>query len=52
MVVRHEPYSLRTAERLRLTTWEKLDFGVTAFLYGMSLGLTFSLGLDSPIPAR
>src|SRR5262245_19769143 len=26
VVIRREPYSLRTEERLRLTTWEKLDF--------------------------
>lgn len=44
VVMRREPYSLRTSERLRLTTWEKLDFGVTSFLYGMSVGLSFSLG--------
>src|SRR5579862_3146145 len=36
VVVRREPYSLKTKERLRLTTWEKLDFGTTAFLYGLS----------------
>jgi hypothetical protein len=34
---------LRTSERLRLTTWEKLDFGTTAFLYGMSVGFSFAL---------
>lgn len=44
IIMRREPYSLRTSERLRLTTWEKLDFGVTSFLYGMSLGFTYSLG--------
>ena len=43
IVIRNEPYSLRTAERLRLTTWEKLDFGVTSFIYGASLGV--SLGV-------
>src|SRR5262245_13439653 len=26
VVIRREPYSLQTEERLRLTTWEKLDF--------------------------
>jgi hypothetical protein len=36
-----EPYSRRTGERLRLTTWEKLDFGVSAFLYGLSTGAAF-----------
>jgi len=39
IVIRDEPYSLRTSERLRLTAWEKLDFGVTSFIYGASLGL-------------
>src|SRR4030095_14213524 len=24
-------------------TWEKLDFGVTSFLYGMSVGFSFTL---------
>jgi hypothetical protein len=43
VVMRQEPYSTRTSERLRLTTWEKLDFGVTAFLYGMSVGFSFAL---------
>lgn len=47
VVVRDEPYSLKTSERLRLTVWEKVDFGVTAFLYGMSVGLSFSLSQDS-----
>jgi hypothetical protein len=47
VVVRQEPYSLKTSERLRLTTWEKLDFGVTAFLYGMSVGFSYSLSLNS-----
>jgi hypothetical protein len=46
VVVRDEPYSLRTQERLRLTAWEKLDFGVTSFLYGMSVGLSYSLSLQ------
>ncbi|HMF41007.1 MAG TPA: tetratricopeptide repeat protein [Polyangia bacterium] len=47
VVVRREPYSLRTSERLRLTTWEKLDFGTTAFLYGMSVGFSFTLSQSS-----
>ena len=33
IVIRNEPYSRRTAERLRLSIWEKVDFGVTSFLY-------------------
>jgi hypothetical protein len=37
---------MRTSERLRLTAWEKLDFGVTAFLYGMSVGFSYAIGLD------
>jgi hypothetical protein len=45
-VLRLDPYSVRTAERLRLSTWEKLDFGITSFLYGLSLGATYSLTLD------
>ncbi|MES1205283.1 MAG: hypothetical protein ABUS79_05040 [Pseudomonadota bacterium] len=47
VVIRHEPYSTRTSERLRLTAWEKLDFGVTSFLYGMSVGFSYAIGLDS-----
>jgi hypothetical protein len=47
VIVRNEPYSLRTSERLRLTIWEKVDFGVTAFLYGMSVGLSFALSQDA-----
>jgi hypothetical protein len=43
VVIRREPYSLKTSERLRLTAWEKLDFGTTAFLYGMSVGFSFTL---------
>ncbi|MHB8872869.1 MAG: hypothetical protein ACYC8T_04215 [Myxococcaceae bacterium] len=42
-----ESYSLRTRERLRLTSWEKADFAVTSFLYGMSVGLSFSLALQA-----
>jgi len=44
---RLEPYSIRTSERLRLTWWEKLDFGVTSFIYGMSVGFSYSLAFDS-----
>ena len=47
VIVRNEPYSRRTSERLRLSIWEKVDFSVTAFLYGMSLGLSFSLSQDA-----
>jgi hypothetical protein len=47
VVVRNEPYSLKTSERLRLTIWEKVDFSVTSFLYGMSVGLSFSLSSDA-----
>lgn len=43
VIVRKEPYSTRTSERLRLTTWEKLDFGTTAFLYGLSVGFSYGL---------
>ena len=49
-----EPYSHRTNERLRLSTWEKLDFGTTAFLYGLATGAAFSGAIDSgdsPLPA-
>lgn len=48
VVVRQEPFSLKTKERLRLTTWEKLDFGITAFLYGTSVGFSFALSLNNP----
>lgn len=44
VVVRREPYSLKTSEKLRLSTWEKTDFVVTSFLYGMSVGFSFALG--------
>jgi hypothetical protein len=47
VVTRREPYSLRTSERLRLSAWEKLDFGTSAFLYGMSVGFSYSLSSDS-----
>jgi hypothetical protein len=54
VVTRREPYSTRTSERLRLSTWEKLDFGTSAFLYGMSVGFSFSLSsndADNVLPA-
>jgi hypothetical protein len=44
VVVRREPYSLKTSEKLRLSTWEKTDFVVTSFLYGLSVGFSFALG--------
>lgn len=47
VIVRDEPFSRKTAERLRLTVWEKVDFGVTAFLYGMSVGLSFALSQNA-----
>jgi hypothetical protein len=47
VIVRDEPYSRRTSERLRLTIWEKVDFSVTSFLYGMSVGLSFALSQDA-----
>jgi hypothetical protein len=47
VIVRREPYSLKTLERLRLTAWEKLDFGISAFLYGASVGFSYSLSLDN-----
>jgi hypothetical protein len=43
VVNREVPYSTRTKERLRLTVWEKVDFGVTSFLYGLSVGFSFGL---------
>ena len=47
IVIRNEPYSLRTSERLRLTTWEKTDFAVTSFIYGASLGVSLGLATNS-----
>src|SRR3569833_2809917 len=47
VVIRNEPYSLRTSERLRQTAWEKLDFGVTAFIYGASLGVSLGIATRS-----
>jgi hypothetical protein len=47
VVVRREPYSLLTSEKLKLSTWEKMDFGVTSFLYGMSVGFSFTLSQDN-----
>jgi hypothetical protein len=46
-----EPYSERTGERLRLTSWEKLDFGVTAFSYGLSIGFTVALATEATVDA-
>jgi hypothetical protein len=43
VVIRRETYSTRTSERLRLSTWEKVDFGSSAFLYGMSVGFSYAL---------
>jgi hypothetical protein len=48
VVIRREPFSTKTQERLRLTAWEKLDFGISAFLYGASVGFSFALSLDNP----
>ncbi len=47
VIIRNEPYSLKTSERLHLTIWEKVDFSVTSFLYGMSVGLSFALSQDA-----
>ena len=47
VVNRKVPYSTRTKERLRLTIWEKVDFGVTSFLYGLSVGYSFGLSSDN-----
>jgi hypothetical protein len=44
-----EPFSRRTNERTRLTTWEKLDFGITAFIYGMSTGISLSLASEAEV---
>jgi hypothetical protein len=44
-----EPFSRQTHERVRLTTWEKLDFGITSFLYGMSTGLSAGLATDKEV---
>lgn len=55
VVIRREMYSTRTSERLRLSTWEKVDFGSSAFLYGMSVGFSYSLSSgnadDNILPA-
>lgn len=42
-----DAYSARTSERLRLTWWEKLDFGVTAFLYGLQVGSWYSMSIET-----
>ncbi len=47
VVVRNEPFSRKTSERLRLTIWEKVDFGITSFLYGMSVGLSLALSQEA-----
>jgi hypothetical protein len=47
IVYSREPYSLRTKERIRLSTWEKVDFVSTAFSYGGSVGLSYALALRS-----
>ena len=44
---RLEPYSALTAERLNISTWEKIDFVTTAFVYGASVGLSFTMAADS-----
>ncbi len=36
-----ELYSLRTNERTAIGVWEKIDFGVTAFAYGASVGASW-----------
>ncbi|MBI3178523.1 MAG: hypothetical protein HYZ27_02610 [Deltaproteobacteria bacterium] len=41
-----EPYSKLTGERVNLTTWEKLDFGSTAFLYGLSIGFSYTIAAE------
>ena len=55
VVIRRETYSTRTSERLRLSTWEKLDFGTSAFLYGTSVGFSYALSSgdaeDNLLPA-
>jgi hypothetical protein len=55
VVIRRETYSTRTSERLRLSTWEKVDFGSSAFLYGMSVGFSYALSSgdveDNLLPA-
>jgi hypothetical protein len=43
-----EPYSTHTGERVRLSTWEKLDFGITAFLYGASVGSSYAATIRNP----
>jgi hypothetical protein len=47
LVYTREPYSLRTKERIRLSTWEKVDFVSTAFSYGGSVGLSYALALKT-----
>ena len=45
-----EPYSAHTNERLRLTTWEKLDFGISGFIFGLSTGFSFAGASDAENP--
>jgi hypothetical protein len=40
-----EPYSARTGERIRINTWEKLDFGVTSFIYGLTTGVSIGFAV-------
>jgi hypothetical protein len=47
LVYAREPYSLRTKERIHLSTWEKVDFVSTAFSYGGSVGFSYALALKS-----
>jgi hypothetical protein len=42
-----DPYSSRTGERLHITSWEKLDFTVTAYVYGLSIGASAGLAADA-----
>jgi hypothetical protein len=45
-----EPYSSRTNERLRLTTWEKLDFGISGFVFGLTTGFSFAGASEADNP--
>lgn len=46
VIFRKEPYSLQTSERVQLSTWEKIDFSVTAFTYGTSIGISWAIASD------
>ncbi len=48
LVYQLEPYSTKTLERVRLSTWEKLDFGITAFMYGASVGISYASANPRP----